>query len=235
MRRLNKITAATSIGLASILSLAPTTGYASPAPMPADVTFQTVRFGSSGPRVVQVQNALRRLGYSLVADGLFGRRTDAAVRAFQASRSLAVDGIVGPRTSAALGLASSTPTTSADTAPAPSRASIAVDAAMSQLGVGYRYATAVPGVAFDCSGLTSWAWGQAGVYLPHQSARQYASIAHVSRDQIRPGDLIFSYSPISHVGMYVGNGQMVHARFPGATVAVTAIRWDRVVGVGRPG
>lgn len=235
MRRLNRMTVAAAVGVASFFSLAPTTGSAGAGPVPAHVSFQTVRFGSSGPRVVQVQQALRSLGYTLVADGIFGSRTDAAVRAFQASRSLVVDGVVGPRTSGALGLSASTTTPSTGTVPVSSRASIAVNAAMSQLGVAYRYASAVPGVAFDCSGLTSWAWGQAGVYLPHQSARQYASIPHVSREDIRPGDLIFSYSPISHVGMYVGDGEMVHARYPGAPVAVTAIRWDRVVGVGRPG
>lgn len=235
MRRLSKITASITVGVASFMSFAPTTGFTSPGPVPAHVTFQTVRLGSSGPRVVQVQQALRSLGYTLAADGIFGPRTDAAVRTFQASRNLVADGIVGPRTSAALGLSPSTTAPSTGTVPVSSRASLAVKAAMSQIGVPYRYASAVPGVAFDCSGLTSWAWGQAGVYLPHQSSRQYASIPHVSRDQIRPGDLIFSYSPISHVGMYVGNGQMVHARYPGVTVAVTAIRWDRVVGIGRPG
>ena len=54
-----------------------------------------------------------------------------------------------------------------------------MNAAMSQVGVGYRYAAAEPGVAFDCSGLTMWAWGQAGVGLPHQSAGQAGSVAHV--------------------------------------------------------
>ncbi len=90
---------------------------------------------------------------------------------------------------------------------ASSRAGTAVNAAMSQQGVGYKYAAASPGVAFDCSGLTSWAWGTAGVYLPHQSAQQYASIPHVPSSAAQPGDLIFYYSPISHVGLYVGGGR----------------------------
>ena len=106
---------------------------------------------------------------------------------------------------------------------------------MSQLGVPYRFAAAEPGVAFDCSGLTAWAWGQAGVSLPHQSGRQYASVAHVPKDQARPGDLIFYYTPIGHVGLYLGNGQMVHAPQPGSTVNVTTVHWNKVVGVGRPG
>ena len=82
---------------------------------------------------------------------------------------------------------------------------------MSQLGVPYRFAAESPGVAFDCSGLTKYAWGQAGVYLPHQSGAQYGSIPHVSQSEIQPGDLIFYKSPIGHVAIYIGGGSMIHA------------------------
>ena len=86
--------------------------------------------------------------------------------------------------------------------PAPSPgAGGAVAAAMSQLGVGYRYATASPGVAFDCSGLTSWAWGQAGRGLPRNSRSQYAALPHVSQGDIQPGDLVFYYSPTWLMGL----------------------------------
>jgi cell wall-associated NlpC family hydrolase len=119
--------------------------------------------------------------------------------------------------------------------PASSRAGTAVNAAMTQIGVSYRYATAIPGVAFDCSGLTMWAWAQAGVGLPHQSRAQYASVPHVPSSAAQPGDLIFYYSPISHVGIYIGGGQMVHATNPGNPVTVAAVNWGNVTGVGRPG
>jgi cell wall-associated NlpC family hydrolase len=119
--------------------------------------------------------------------------------------------------------------------PASSRAGTAVNAAMTQVGVPYRYATAIPGVAFDCSGLTMWAWAQAGVGLPHQSRAQYASVPHVPSSAAQPGDLIFYYSPISHVGIYVGGGQMVHATNPGNPVTVSSVNWGNVSGVGRPG
>jgi peptidoglycan DL-endopeptidase CwlO len=119
--------------------------------------------------------------------------------------------------------------------PASSRAGTAVNAAMSQLGVAYRFAAAEPGVAFDCSGLTMWAWAQAGVGLPHQSSAQYSSVAHVPSSAAQPGDLIFYYSPISHVGLYLGGGQMVHASMPGVGVVVSSVNWGNVVGVGRPG
>jgi peptidoglycan DL-endopeptidase CwlO len=118
-------------------------------------------------------------------------------------------------------------------APSPGAAG-AVAAAMSQLGVAYRYATAIPGVAFDCSGLTAWAWGQAGVGLPHQSRSQFASLPHVGQGDAQPGDLLFFYNPIGHVAMYIGGGQMVHATHPGDVVRVAGVSWDRVVGIGRP-
>jgi cell wall-associated NlpC family hydrolase len=109
-----------------------------------------------------------------------------------------------------------------------------VAAALSQLGVPYQYATASPGVSFDCSGLTAWAWSQAGVSLPHQSRSQYAVLPHVSQGEAQPGDLVFYYNPIGHVGMYIGNGQMVHATHPGDVVKVAVVNWDKVVGIGRP-
>lgn len=119
--------------------------------------------------------------------------------------------------------------------PVSGKAGVAVAAAYSQLGVPYKYASAIPGVAFDCSGLTGWAWERAGVYLPHQSRQQYAVTPRVPKDQAQPGDLIFYYSPISHVGIYVGGGQLIHATRPGDVVKIAAVQWGKVVGVGRPG
>jgi cell wall-associated NlpC family hydrolase/uncharacterized coiled-coil protein SlyX len=119
--------------------------------------------------------------------------------------------------------------------PVSSMAGIAVNAAMSQLGVSYRFAAESPGVAFDCSGLTKYAWGQAGVYLPHQSGAQYGSVPHVSQSEVQPGDLIFYKSPIGHVAIYIGGGSMIHAPATGQVVKVAAVNWAKVVGIGRPG
>ncbi len=85
---------------------------------------------------------------------------------------------------------------------------VAVRAAESQLGVPYVYAGATPGVGFDCSGLTMWAWAQAGVQLEHGATEQYYEIAHVSMSDLQPGDLIFygDASYLYHVVMYVGSG-----------------------------
>ena len=122
--------------------------------------------------------------------------------------------------------------------PSPSPgASGAVAAAMSQIGVPYRYAAAEPGVAFDCSGLTMWAWAQAGVRLPHYSKAQFESVPHVPADQAQPGDLIFYKNPVGHVAMYIGGGQMIHAPRTGETVKVVPVNWSKVRDgiVGRPG
>ncbi len=110
----------------------------------------------------------------------------------------------------------------------------AVAAAYSQIGVAYAYATAKPGVSFDCSGLTSWAWSQAGVSIPRTSQDQWAGLPHVSLDQIQPGDLIFFYKDVHHVGIYVGNGTIIHAPFTGSTVSFSGLNGN-VIGAARPG
>lgn len=115
------------------------------------------------------------------------------------------------------------------------RAGVAIAAAQSQLGVPYRYAQSKPGVAFDCSGLTAYAWGQAGVGLPHQSRAQAASVPRIPAGAAQPGDLIFYYNPISHVGIYIGGGSMIHAPATGQVVKVASVNWGKVTAVGRPG
>jgi len=122
----------------------------------------------------------------------------------------------------------------ANVAPASSKAGAAIRAALSQLGVRYRFGSKAPGVSFDCSGLTSWAWGVAGVGIPRTSRTQYAGLTRIPTSAIQPGDLIFSGYPIHHVAMYLGNGQMVHAPRTGDVVKVSAVYWSRVVGVVRP-
>src|SRR5439155_14845927 len=94
----------------------------------------------------------------------------------------------------------------------------AVAAARSVIGVPYKYGGDNPKDGFDCSGLTMWAWAQGGVSLPHSSAAQYDAVPHVSKDALQPGDLLFFYQPISHVGIYIGNNQMIHATHPGGSV-----------------
>jgi cell wall-associated NlpC family hydrolase len=118
--------------------------------------------------------------------------------------------------------------------PAQGRAAAAIQYAMAQVGDAYVYGAAGPS-AFDCSGLTMMAWAQAGVSLPHSSSAQYGSGPHISESQLMPGDLVFYYSPISHVEMYIGNGLIVGAANPGAGVRVADLHSMPYVGAVRPG
>jgi peptidoglycan DL-endopeptidase CwlO len=112
-------------------------------------------------------------------------------------------------------------------------AAAAVRYAYAQVGKPYRYGASGPG-SFDCSGLTMMAWRQGGIALPHSAAGQYGIGRHVSRSELRPGDLIFRYSPISHVAMYVGNGLQIAATHTGSTVKVQSAFSGPIVGYSRP-
>ena len=117
------------------------------------------------------------------------------------------------------------------------RAGTAVAYAMAQVGKPYVYGAAGPD-AYDCSGLTMMAWAQAGVSLAHSASIQYASTARVSLSDLQPGDLVFFYSDIHHVGMYIGGGQFVNAENPSVGIRVQNLYdpyWQSVyVGAGRP-
>jgi len=104
----------------------------------------------------------------------------------------------------------------------PGAAGAAIQAALAQIDDPYQHGASGPD-AFDCSGLTSYAYASAGISLPHSSRAQSQLGTQVSRGELQPGDLVFFYSPISHVGLYIGNGMMVHARTYGSPVAVTSV------------
>jgi len=101
--------------------------------------------------------------------------------------------------------------------PASGRAKIAVAEAYRQLGKWYQWGAAGPD-RFDCSGLTMWVWGKAGVSLPHSSRMQIGYGRRVQRSELLPGDLVFYGSPIHHVGIYVGGGRYIAAPHTGAQV-----------------
>jgi len=104
----------------------------------------------------------------------------------------------------------------------PGAAGAAIETALAQVGDQYDHGGSGPDV-FDCSGLTSYAYAAAGIVLPHSSRAQSQLGTQVSRSELQAGDLVFFYSPISHVGLYIGNGMMVHARTYGSPVAVTSV------------
>ena len=113
------------------------------------------------------------------------------------------------------------------------RAGKAIEFALAQIGDRYVWGASGPD-GWDCSGLTSVAWSKAGVSLPHSSAQQYYSGDKVPRSELQPGDLVYFYSPISHVGIYLGNGRMVHAPNPGRRVEVAPISQMPYTGATRP-
>ncbi|MDQ2722566.1 MAG: C40 family peptidase, partial [Actinomycetota bacterium] len=100
----------------------------------------------------------------------------------------------------------------------------ALQAALSKLGSPYVYGATGPN-AFDCSGLTQWAFKQVGISIPRTAEAQAGSGTPVSRDQLQPGDLVFFYSPVSHVGIYAGNGNVVHASTEGQPVKVAPMQY----------
>ena len=99
------------------------------------------------------------------------------------------------------------------------RAGVALRYAVKQIGDSYVWGAAGP-IRWDCSGLTMRAYEQAGVRLPHSSRAQFGYGRSIARNNLLPGDLVFFGSPISHVGIYVGKGKMVHAPRPGARVNI---------------
>jgi cell wall-associated NlpC family hydrolase len=124
--------------------------------------------------------------------------------------------------------------------PAASPGAAALLAAQSRIGTPYRYGGSGP-EAFDCSGLVAYAYQQAGVTVARTAAQQYALARPVPRAELRPGDLVFfrwSGREVSHVGIYAGDGQFVHAPQSGGQVRMASLddEWyqERYAGAGRP-
>lgn len=136
------------------------------------------------------------------------------------------------------GSSSSGSSSSGSSAPAPApstrrSADVAVTTALAQVGKPYRWGATGPG-AFDCSGLTSYAWRAAGVTIPRTSRAQFSGLRRVTRSQLQPGDLVFYNSPISHVAMFVGGDTIVEASRTGIPVRTATLSRRMPVGYARP-
>ncbi|MFG2140715.1 NlpC/P60 family protein [Streptomyces sp. NPDC048650] len=117
--------------------------------------------------------------------------------------------------------------------PASGRAAAAVAAVRAAVGSPYAWGSTGP-AAFDCSGLTQWAYERAGVSIPRTSQAQRGAGRQVPLSQAQPGDLVVYRSDASHVGLYVGNGQVVHAPYPGARVRYDPVGMMPIASVTRP-
>jgi cell wall-associated NlpC family hydrolase len=140
--------------------------------------------------------------------------------------------------SGAAGIVRPTATAEALTRPAPKPAlgERAATIALKAVGVPYRWGGSSPASGFDCSGLVYWSYGRLGVELPHSSYALYGLGRAVPRSRMQPGDLLFFYG-LGHVGMYIGEGRMVHAPHSGRLVEVVRLGrssyGSRIVGVRR--
>ena len=104
--------------------------------------------------------------------------------------------------------------------------------ALSKVGDMYLWGAAGPD-RFDCSGLVMWAYEHVGIQLDHFTGDQWNEGVHISRSQLQPGDLVFFFPDIGHVGLYVGNGLMVDAPQTGQPVQVQPVFWSAYVGAVR--
>jgi cell wall-associated NlpC family hydrolase len=120
-----------------------------------------------------------------------------------------------------------------NTGPVRPSASKAISVAAGQIGKPYQWGQSGPG-SYDCSGLTMYSWGAAGVSLPHSSRAQYDALPKVANDQIQPGDLLFFGRPIHHVGLYEGGGVMINAPETGEVVRRDSIYRRDFAGAARP-
>ncbi|MCR5030700.1 MAG: C40 family peptidase [Selenomonadaceae bacterium] len=165
--------------------------------------------GDQGGEVAEIQEALSNLGYDVTPDGDFGPGTAAAVRSFEAERGLETDGVVGPVVYQAL-MGRAIPEVSRGGNALARRIAAT---AMQYLGVPYVYGGSTPD-GFDCSGFVRYVFQQAGVPLPRVADDQYMLGTPVAFDNLRTGDLVFfvdDSGELSHVGIYLQDGQFIHA------------------------
>lgn len=167
--------------------------------------------GSQGDKVKELQSALIYLGYlSGGADGVFGEKTEAAVRKYQNRNKLAVDGVAGTLTQNAIFSEKS-------------KLVKVINTAKQYLGLAYKYGGYKPSTGFDCSGLTMYCYKQIGVEISHSSSTQGRQGISVPISQIRPGDIIGFYNPVGHVGIYIGNGEYIHSPQTGDVIKISKL------------
>ena len=180
----------------------------------SSVCFASYERGDDGQEVMAIQKRLAELKYSVSIDGDFGPGTEAAVKKFQQDYGLDIDGIIGPATYRTLMNKEMPPNRSANLARRIIRAGYSV------IGTPYVFGGTTP-YGFDCSGFIQYAFRAAGISLPRTADAQLDYGRRVPIDHLRPGDLVFytTYEPgASHVGIYLGNGNFIHA---GSSTGVT--------------
>lgn len=172
-----------------------------------------LRIGDEGAEVTEIQGQLIELGYDVLADGSFGPAMADAIKSFQASRGIKSNGIVDPMTYSAL-LGRDMPENIGGSSVIVNRI---LTGAMQYMGVPYIFGGTTP-YGFDCSGYVQYVFAQAGISIPRTADVQFEVGTPVSSAELVPGDLVFfeTYTyGASHVGIYVGNGEFIHASSSG--------------------
>lgn len=172
-----------------------------------------LKWGSRGSEVKTLQQNLILLGYiSGSADGIFGAKTHAAVVSYQSKNGLAADGIAGKLTQSAI-------------SKEVNKINTVISTAKKYLGLAYVTGGTSPSTGFDCSGLTQYSHAQAGISIPRVSYQQAAGGVSISKSKMRPGDIVCFNSPVSHVGIYLGDNKFIHSSKPGDVVKITDLKY----------
>lgn len=238
LKRAGRTTVGVAAGAALVGGLA--VGTALPA---AASTPPTLRTGDSGSAVVRLQRELTAAGRPVRATGYFGSETRKRVNRLKQVHGWRRDGVAGRNVWNVLlhdshrvtspSLAHPTTTRSSSSSSERTKRLKALAYAKAHLGDPYVYGAAGPN-SFDCSGLTMAAYRAAGVHLSHNSTAQYSEVRHVSKSNLKPGDLVFFYSGRSHVAIYAGRGKVIHAGEPGQPIEYIPMRYMPYNGAGRP-
>jgi hypothetical protein len=184
----------------------------------------TLKFGSRGPDVVELQTKLNYVEFNVgKTDGIYGSMTQQSVMNFQRAYRLVGDGIVGPITAKTLNAAYILKQHQ-------KKVDSIIATAKQNLGIKYQWGGTTPQTGFDCSGYVSYVSDQNGISLPRISRDQYAVGTKVAFEDLQCGDLVFfsfvGNGIVSHVGIYLGDGQFINASLSkGVTVYVMGPYW----------
>lgn len=194
----------------------------------------SLKYGKKGSAVKRLQSALTASGRKVPATGYFGPITRDAVKSLQRSQGWKATGKAtagvwkalqaGAESKVKASKAKKKKKASSSSSKGSSKGEIALAYAKKQIGDRYVYGGDGPS-SWDCSGLTQAAWRKAGIKLPHSAGGQFRKGKKVSKSNLKKGDLVFFYSGISHVGIYAGNGKVLHASRPGKPVGYIKMKY----------
>lgn len=245
MHRILKTSAvgAASLAMGATMTIAASgTAHAAPASDAARIAAgsqPTLKVGERSEDVKRLQRALTADGYQVPATGYYGTMTRTAVEKYQRAHGVPATGVTAALTWGSLqghgnGHANAAAAPAQKAAPAADQSSgsraQAVAFARAQLGKPYGYGATGPG-SYDCSGLTQGALKAAGKNIPRTSQAQLSGGKKISLSQAQPGDIVVYYSGASHVGLYIGNGQIIHSSRPGKPISVAGVNSMPITGV----